>query len=255
MVGSALKPRHRSLVELAAVSYAAVVRAAGFAAVGLAATAMAVVLPVRAQAVSPADTVAPGAVVRYDLPPQPLGETLRAIGVIGGVDVVARGGVVAGFRAPAVRGELTPRQALDKAVSTTNLVVMSLEAGGFSLAVRNAAPPDLGPASAAVLFGPFASLIQASVMRQLCRYDNTRPGSYRLPLQLWIAPSGRIERAALLGSTGVAARDAAVVEQLTGLRIAERPPMGLPQPATLLLLPQPGRPSPCAQSEFARVGP
>ena len=52
--------------------------------------------------------------------------------------------------------------------------------------------------------------VQQAVRNALCRSPQTRPGSYRLAMQLWLNPDGQVERVHLLGSTGKTTRDEAI---------------------------------------------
>jgi hypothetical protein len=73
---------------------------------------------------------------------------------------------------------------------------------------------------------------------------------------LWLDHSGDVRRVALLGSTGRAGRDAAIVKRLQSAWLGEPPPTGLPQPATLIVLPRAtGLPPYCGPGELAGATP
>ncbi len=65
----------------------------------------------------------------------------------------------------------------------------------------------------------FLGALQTGILNALCRNVETRPGAYRLALQLWILPTGVLQRASLLGTTGDARRDTALIDQLRGVSI------------------------------------
>ncbi len=83
----------------------------------------------------------------------------------------------------------------------------------------------------------FEARLQNDVIRALCRNAATRPGDYRVAIDLWVGLSGRVERVAFLGSTGDDDRDKQIARMLEGLRSVS-PPSGMAQPTTLLLVPK-----------------
>lgn len=91
--------------------------------------------------------------VELDLPAQELGRSLRAVSLRSGVGVIAASQLVAGRRAPAIRGRYTARGAVERLLQGSGLVV---EAVGDSLvvtAVRSGGPgiaADEGPAESGV---------------------------------------------------------------------------------------------------------
>lgn len=58
----------------------------------------------------------------YDLPVQPLGEALRAVARRSGQSIVAPAGLIAGKRAPALRGDYSPETALARLLAGSGLV-------------------------------------------------------------------------------------------------------------------------------------
>jgi outer membrane biosynthesis protein TonB len=81
-------------------------------------------------------------------------------------------------------------------------------------------------------FSGYAAGIQSSVQTALQRDDRTRRGTWRLPVRLWVGAGGEIARIQLVGTTGDPARDQALQQALTGLKVAP-PPADLPQPIVL----------------------
>jgi hypothetical protein len=64
------------------------------------------------------------------------------------------------------------------------------------------------------------------------------PGAYRSLLRFQIDAAGRLEYPQLLGSTGDARRDAALLETLLNVRIDVAPPTDIAQqPLTMIILP------------------
>jgi hypothetical protein len=56
---------------------------------------------------------------------------------------------------------------------------------------------------------------------------------------MWIGPTGSVEHAVLLDTTGDGHRDAAVTKRLQSLKVGQARPDGLPQPATVIFLSRP----------------
>jgi hypothetical protein len=80
----------------------------------------------------------------------------------------------------------------------------------------------------------------------------TRPGTYRLALQIWIGPSGRVQEIKLLSAPDDAGGKENDVRAALDRLTLEPPPKLLPQPITLLLeQAAPGRPSPCSSAALS----
>jgi outer membrane biosynthesis protein TonB len=84
-------------------------------------------------------------------------------------------------------------------------------------------------------WGWYASLIQAQIQDALQRHEKTRRASFRgTVIKLWPGTDGRIVRAELATSTGDAALDAALAnEVLTGLTLRQPPPKDMPLPIVI----------------------
>ena len=67
----------------------------------------------------------------FDLPAQPLADTLRAIGSRAGVNVAFDPAVVRGRQAPALRGSYSPRDALARALDGSGLTLRTTTGGAF----------------------------------------------------------------------------------------------------------------------------
>lgn len=92
------------------------------------------------------------------------------------------------------------------------------------------------PRSGGSRYGWYASGVQATLSEALRRNPRTRDASFRIEVRIWPDLTGRIARATLHGSTGDAAVDAALKnEVLTGLQLREAPPEGMPLPIVLRL--------------------
>lgn len=190
------------------------------------------------------------AVMRFDLPAQPLEISLSVFGRITGHSVLVASSLTAGREAAAVHGDFTPREALRHMLAGTGLVARYTGTGAFTLVTVPAALPagdhagDHAPKTegaateAARAQEGYAAVLQASITRVLCIAQPGAFGRYRLGIQLWIDPAGEVSEARVLQGSGVAPRDAAVLASLRALALDAPPPPGMVQPVTILLTPR-----------------
>ncbi|MGO4712707.1 secretin and TonB N-terminal domain-containing protein [Bradyrhizobium sp. 2TAF24] len=172
----------------------------------------------------------------YDIPAQDLARALNAYATASGLQVLYETALAAGRSSTAVKGRMTPDAALQLLLSGSGLVSRRTDVDAITLYAEK--PPDAAPAPARP--DPrFLGVLQGAVLGALCGTEETRPGTYRAALQLWITPAGAITRAALLGSTGDVRRDAALQRLLPGT-VVGAPPPGLGQPVTLVIGPRAG---------------
>jgi hypothetical protein len=182
----------------------------------------------------------------FDIAPQSLKTALRAYGETTGQAVLVDDTLTAGRQSPGVQGEFDKVEALHRLLAGTGLVASYSSDQAFTLKLAEhveSGQPESGESSQSsagggieVVTQSYAGTIQRSVESALCRFDQTRPGTYRLALQMWIAPSGKIEQTHVL-SNDDDARAAAVSKALSHV-VLDPPPPSMPQPLTLLLLPR-----------------
>ncbi|HVM59338.1 MAG TPA: TonB C-terminal domain-containing protein [Verrucomicrobiae bacterium] len=85
-------------------------------------------------------------------------------------------------------------------------------------------------------WGWYAGQVQSAISQALQNDKNTRTADFRIEARIWADQAGRITRAHLAGSTGNAALDNALTNQvLIGLILQEPPPDGMPMPIVLRL--------------------
>jgi hypothetical protein len=184
----------------------------------------------------------------FDIPPQSLVTALRAYSEITGVAVLVDDALTAGRHTQGVHGRLKVADALQQLLIGTGLITRYASRDAFTLTLDEHAANDAmatppGTVSAeearvAALSDHYASGLQSRIEAALCRSERTRPGRYRLAMQIWIAASGTVERTQLLDTLGTEALDAEITAVMNGLRL-DPPPPSMPQPVTLLLLPRP----------------
>jgi hypothetical protein len=186
----------------------------------------------------------PGQQVAYDIPSQSLGGALDVYAAASGAQVLYETSLTAGRTSAPVQGTFTPEAALRILLTDTGLTARRTDVDAITI-LRE--PREAAEAPAIVPDARFLGALQAGILDALCRGGETRPGNYRMALQLWIGPAGGIQRASLLSSTGDEARDAALTSLLQKVSTGARPPPGLKQPVTLAIVPR----SPLQQSECA----
>jgi hypothetical protein len=154
--------------------------------------------------------------------------------------------LAAGRRSSGIHGHYGKTEALQKLLAGTGLVASYSSDQAFTLkrAEPDAAvdrtvrerPESLGVEENEAVIEHYAGKIQKPIEAALCQSDTTRPGTFRLAMQIWIASSGRIEKTKLL--TPINGRRDGEVRRVLNELALEPPPAGLPQPITLLLLPE-----------------
>jgi iron complex outermembrane recepter protein len=75
--------------------------------------------------------------VAFDLPEQPLAESIRAIGQKAGMNILFDPALTNGKRAQPVKGQLTAEEALAKALANTDLAVQKVRDGTISIVARS----------------------------------------------------------------------------------------------------------------------
>lgn len=185
----------------------------------------------------------------FDIPAQPLALALQRYANDIGATVFFDNTLTAGKQSRALHGMYTAEQALSLLLDGSGLEVRHISATAFTLIPRGGAAVAAGTAANAAnavavtptpgqlpaLANPRA--LQALLEQVLCKSPQTRPGTYRALIQLWLDPAGVIRRSALLASTGLAARDEALRQALSAL-VQQSSREGVVQPVAILLLPR-----------------
>jgi hypothetical protein len=183
----------------------------------------------------------------FDIPAETLTDALGAYSADTGEQVLVDDDLIAPFKSTSINGLFTREDALDTLLKGTGLTARLIGQDAVTLEpdrTATAPPPtdnSVSPQEAQGEppgFNQYSAAIQATVMFALCGSVGTRPGSYRLLIQLWIDRHGNITHSRLLNSTGSRVRDAALTRLFGNLSVGITPPAGLPQPVTLLILPR-----------------
>ena len=219
--------------------------------------------PVRAQ---PAE----GPVLQFDIAAQNLGDALDLYSRRTGIAVLMdqrytqrqSAAVRGAYAAGAALQILLEGTGLQSRLSDAQAVIVYAPAGVVATA---AGLPPAAVVAAADIPGArqgggdhaaYVSRLQHVLLGLLCRAAQTRPGGYRLALQLYLNRAGVVDRVHLLDSTGLRARDTAIARLVLGMRVGAGPSPSMPQPVSILLLPQgPGSEVDCAPGAPGRNAP
>lgn len=175
--------------------------------------------------------------VDFDIPAQALDPALNAFRTAAGVQIFYETALTVGRKSQEVKGSLAPGRALQTLLGGTGLQVRRTDVDAFAI-LPGQAETDRAPAPASQPDGRFVGALQNGVLDLLCRNSQTRPGRYKVALELWIAPTGVIQRSALMASTGDVALDAALLGALRGGSIDAVPPANVAQPFILSIVPR-----------------
>jgi hypothetical protein len=173
----------------------------------------------------------------FDIPAQALDQALSAFRTAAGVQTFYETALTAGRQSREVKGSFAPGRALQTLLGGTGLLVRRTDVDAFAI-LPGQAVPDRAQAPASHPDEHFVSALQNGVLDLLCRNSQTRPGRYKVALELWIAPTGAIQHSALMASTGDVALDTALLRALRGGSINAAPPAKVPQPFILTVAPR-----------------
>ena len=181
----------------------------------------------------------PTSAVAFDIPAEPLEAALDAYGAASRVQVLYETRMTEGRRSTAVKGTYAPEVALRLLLSGSGLDFDYTEDRAFTLVPAAAAAPPVQKVRPVADFDHFLGNVQAGILAAMCRHPETRPGRFRMAMQMRIGPTGAVEHPVLLSSTGNSVRDAVIIDILTHLSFTEEPPADMPQPVTMVLSPDP----------------
>ena len=187
--------------------------------------------------------------LHFELPAQPLAEALKAYGSMTSLSVLVQSPLLERRTSAPVAGDYSPRDALERLLAGTGLEARFTSADEAiivmppqSLEPATVASPPAAIAASAIDgamtdgdYRAYAAMVQTRLTEALCDSPQTRPGSYRLVAQLRIDGTGAVIASRIVGTTGLAARDAAIERAMRTLVLDSAPPAALPEPVTILL--------------------
>ncbi|SUA92979.1 STN domain-containing protein [Pandoraea pulmonicola] len=197
------------------------------------------------------------AFLSFDIPAQPLSDSLREFARVTRLPTLYRSELVVGLESSAVHGRFAAPVALARMLENTGLVAQRIESDtgpAFVLRTADGGASGTGGRGGLGNLAGYPAFVQASVMAALCAREDTAPGGYRALLRFRVGPGGALESVELMSGTGDAHRDRAIVTGLRQLTLDFAPPADLRQPLTLLIAPNARQgqgagidsPAPCA---------
>ena len=146
----------------------------------------------------------------FDLPEQPLVQSLKEFGARTGHLGFYRSDAVAGLQAASLKGDFSPDAALRILVDGTGLLVRYTAPDAFVI--------DRAETEQTDTVGFFGAL-QKGVRAAFCRDALIRPGSYRVAIRFRVGGDGGIVAPALLDSSGESDRDSSILRALQNVRL------------------------------------
>lgn len=187
---------------------------------------------------------------RFDIEAQALATALRAFSEASGTAVLFDNALVADRQTRGLHGEASPRDALRILLAGTGLEARFSSVNAVTVTLQASPTADTAPAPDAepppVLDDRAARVLQSAIERALCSHASTRPGSFRLAMQLWIDATGSVSKAIALAPSDQPARDDDVLAAVQAVRVAGT--FHRFSPVTVLLAPDRGLSDPCAAS-------
>jgi protein TonB len=105
----------------------------------------------------------------------------------------------------------------------------------FGLAARKGGADLVGTGTA--IFGRYTALLKDTILGRLSDDDRVRKGSYAVVVRVWVSADGSVQRVALVQGSGKRELDSLIEQALTrSMRVAEAPPLEMPQPVTLRIV-------------------
>jgi hypothetical protein len=176
--------------------------------------------------------------IDFNIPAQPLARALVAYGAVTGLEVFYKAALAERRKSAGVLGSLTPTVALQILLRDTGYVARTTGPGAFTIELEpHEANPTTGTSDTARrIYEPYFAVIQAQISDVICRSADIVSGHDEIVFQLWLAPSGQVARAEVVGDDGNPAEDQTFAIAMRGLAIAA-PPAGMPQPVSMVIFP------------------
>jgi len=177
-----------------------------------------------------AETAPADPALAFDIPAQDVDKALKELAAASGLQILFESAITTGRHSTTVNGVMTPEAALSILLLGSGLVGRRSDVDAIVVVLAPASSPA-GPDAG------FLGVLQTSILRGLCRDQQTMPGTYHIAFQLWMAQNGTVRRTALLGSTGDPQRDAAVIRALKAVTVGVVPAGAVERPLTMTVSP------------------
>ena len=180
--------------------------------------------------------------IAFNIPAQPLNAALSQYADTSGQPALFPSAIVHARTSTAVQGVYSAEAALRILLQGTGLIAdKRISSLGHTFILKEATLASASPRNGmAELFSEdgYPGLLQMRVWQALCSNALTRPGNYTSLLRFYLETDGRLGGARLIGSSGDARRDAALLHTLRGVRIERLPPADIGrQPLTMMVAP------------------
>ncbi|UGV27672.1 energy transducer TonB [Rhodopseudomonas boonkerdii] len=172
---------------------------------------------------------------RFDIPVQPLAVALAVFAHQTGMSALIDAEVASGKTSSMVKGRLAPHDALRILLAGTGLSFRRVNDSAFAVG-PNTSGQAIGSSSDHRRRGEYETYfarIQNSSERSFCSDPRIDLGPKRAVVQVWISAAGEVDAVHAV-SVHIDEQAAALTERLLRTRLAP-PPVGLPQPVTMIL--------------------
>jgi hypothetical protein len=191
--------------------------------------------------------------LQFDIPSQPLAVALRAYGKATGVEVFYDGSLSIGRHSTTIKGAFTPMLGLKALLRGTGYDARTTE---IANTVTIVSAPPVAPLRATFdQYQPYFAVLQERLSEALCNDEETMPSGEEITLRFWLDPSGAISNARMFDLRRGEDWRRAVASKIQGLQIGKTPPVGLPQPVTMVIYPpSAGEARGCSATNSRRAG-
>ncbi|WP_168735269.1 TonB C-terminal domain-containing protein [Pseudothauera rhizosphaerae] len=175
----------------------------------------------------------------FDIPTQPLEAALDRYAQATGRPTLLPSDLLGGRTSSPVRGRYSAEVGLQMLLQGSGLAAARRRSRLGQTFVLQQAEVAVGRRSGlAALFGEagYAGLLQARIWQSLCADARTRPADYSVLLRFLPGTDGRLYDVRLLGSSGDAERDAALLGALQRVRIERAPPPAIARQALTMMI-------------------
>jgi hypothetical protein len=193
--------------------------------------------------------------VTFNLPAQPLSRALMAYSAVTGLEVFYNAALAEKQHSAEVVGVMTPSIALQILLRGTGYVARATGPGAFTIMAtpRETAASAAAAAIARKRYEPYFAAIQARISDALCRKAEVAAARRELLFQFWVAPTGAVLRAQVIGDDGEPADDQTYAAAIRGLALAA-PPAEMPQPINMVFFPPSGSSKACEAAAQRSAG-
>lgn len=191
----------------------------------------------------------------FNIPAQPLSRALLTYGAVTGLEVFYNSALAEEQRSLEVVGIMTPTIALQQLLRGTGYVAKVTGPGAFTII---AMPRETTASAAAAAIArrrhePYFAAIQARISDALCRKAEMAATRREVFFRFWVAPSGAVALAQVIGDDGEPADDQTHATALRGLALVA-PPAEMPQPINMVIFPPVGSSKACEADAAQRGG-